>query len=269
MVIVQISDTHIAGWDKKTYGVADMADNLACCVSHINQINPKADVVLVTGDISNTGSKEEYKHAKSLLDELDAPYFVIPGNHDSRKRLVPVFGDKHCTLENGFVNYVIDDYAVRLIAVDSAIMKQSGGKISKKRADWLEQQLAKETEKPTILFMHHPPLKLGVIETDIDGFIGSEILGNIVEKYANIERIICGHIHLPTCTRWHGTIVSTAPSTGMPLLLDLTKELVSLFTLDDPAYQIHHWTPEKNLVTHTITVKDRGELHPFQNDPPI
>jgi 3',5'-cyclic AMP phosphodiesterase CpdA len=269
MLIVQISDTHIAGWNKKAYGIAPVARNLSDCVEHINQLIPKPDLVLVTGDITNAGLKEEFEQAASLLNKLDAPYYVIPGNHDDRSNLLSVFGGIACPLtgfykNQGFINYVIDDFDIRLIAMDSTVIDEPGGEICEIRSAWLDKRLEEELEKPTILFMHHPPVKLGVIESNVDGFIGSERLGAIVGKYTNIERILCGHIHLPAFVRWHGTIVSTAPSMGMQLDLDITMEHPSRFHLEPPAYQLHHWTADNNLVSHTVNVKTIEKTYPFE-----
>ena len=44
--------------------------------------------------------------------------------------------------------------------------------------------------------MHHQPIKCGVLETDVDGFIGKELLGSIISKHHHVEKIICGHIHV-------------------------------------------------------------------------
>ena len=260
MLIAQISDLHIVGLGKKTYGIAPMDENLRLCVEHINQLSPKPDLVLVTGDITDTGSQEEFQHARDLLDDLNILYYVIPGNHDDRARLLSTFNHGACSSimgaeDQSFVNYVIDDFEIRLLAVDSTAPGKPGGEICDQRASWLDQRLSENTEKPTLIFMHHPPLKLGVIETDIDGFTGADKLGNIIKKYNNIEGILCGHVHLPTFTRWQGTIVSTAPSIGMRLLLDLTLEQPSQFLLEKPAYQLHYWTTEKNLVSHLVEVK--------------
>ncbi|MBL4749624.1 MAG: hypothetical protein JKX71_03400, partial [Amylibacter sp.] len=49
---------------------------------------------------------------------------------------------------------------------------------------------------------------------------------------------------------------TTAPSMGMQLRLDLTKSAPSRFLLADPAYLLHHWTPDQTFITHTITVND-------------
>ncbi len=266
MLIAQISDTHLAGWGKKTFNVAPMAENLTRCVAHINALNPQPDVVLVTGDISNNGTADECERAADILGHLNCPFYVIPGNHDNRETLVSVFGETACPTESkDFVNYVIEGYPIRLIALDSTIPNAPGGEICEARAAWLDDRLREAKKQPTVIFMHHPPVKFGVVETDIDGFIGADRLGNVIEKYDNIERLICGHIHLPALAKWRGTIVSTAPSIGMRLVLDLTLELPSGYILEEPSYQLHYWSPENNLITHTVIVRENENIYPFED----
>jgi 3',5'-cyclic AMP phosphodiesterase CpdA len=250
MLIAQISDLHIPIQGQKTYGIADMAGNLSICVEHLNQLDPRPELVLVTGDITSEALIEEFNHAAQILSKLDMPYYIIPGNHDDRSKLRNTFND-HCPSENNnFIQYVIDQYELRIIMLDSTVHGESGGKICQQRAVWLDKTLAKDIHKPTLICMHHPPVKCGVIETDINGFIGDDRLGGVVEKYRNIEAILCGHIHRPAFTRWRGTVVSTAPSMGMQLVLDLNLK-TEAFVLEAPAYQLHYWTPDHNLVTHT------------------
>lgn len=268
MIIAQISDIHIAGYGKKTYNIAPMAENLALSVDHINQFDPVPDVVIVTGDIAMNGLEEEVERADKILNKLQMPFYVVPGNHDERSSLWSVMGGNACpSMPDGFINFVVDDYAVRLIGIDSTVPGEPGGEICEKRAAWLDARLAEETEKPTAIFMHHPPVKCGVLETDEDGFVGVDRLAAVVEKYSNIERLICGHIHLQVNVRWHGTVVSTAPSTGMELALDLTLTRESEFLLEAPGYQLHYWTPQNDLVTHTVYVREIDGPYLFEEYP--
>ena len=265
MLIAQISDSHIARRSRRAYGVASTAENLARCVEHINHLVPSPDLVLVTGDITYSGLQEEAEHAASLLEKLRYPYYIVPGNHDSRSTLWSVFAEHACPCtDKDFINYVIEGYDIRLIGMDSSISGSPGGEMCEKRLRWLERQLSKTRKKPTIIFMHHPPAKFGVLETDEDGFIGADRLGNIIVKHHNIEAILCGHIHLAAHRRWCGTVISTAPSMGLQLVLDLTLKQSSKFTLTPPGYQLHYCTAEMDIVTHTISVKDTDRQYLFE-----
>jgi len=87
----------------------------------------------------------------------------------------------------------------------------------------------------------------------------------MIVKHGNIERILCGHIHLLVHARWQGTVVTTAPSMGMQLGLDLTMKHPSEFFLEDPGFLLHYWTPQKNLITHTVYVRNREGPYLFED----
>lgn len=264
MLIAHISDSHIAGYGKKAYSVAPTAENLSLCVNHINRLKPRPDLVLVTGDITFDGLKESTKHAHEILKKLYYPFYVVPGNHDDRATLFSEFSKDNCPAENKhFINYVIEGYEIRLIGMDSTVPDAPGGEISTDQAQWLEMRLAEQPDQPTIIFMHHPPVNCGVLETDEDGFKGAETLGHIIAKYPNIERILCGHIHLEAHIKWCGTIVSTAPSMGLQLSLDLTLKEPSQFYVEAPGYQLHFYHQDKHLISHTLYVKDMNGPYLF------
>jgi 3',5'-cyclic AMP phosphodiesterase CpdA len=158
----------------------------------------------------------------------------------------------------------VEEFEVRLIGLDSVIQGAAGGELCKLRLAWLDARLQEAKDRPTIIFMHHPPVKFGVLETDVDGFVGADLLGDIIEKHPNIEQIMCGHIHLLAHARWRGTVISTAPSTGMQLALDLTMQRPSEFFLEAPGYRLHHWTSHKCLTTHTIYVREPDGPYLFE-----
>lgn len=71
-----ISDTHIGSPN----GGAE--EDLRRTVADINAMDDIAFVVL-TGDITELGTNRELATAKRILDSLDIPYYIIPGNHDT------------------------------------------------------------------------------------------------------------------------------------------------------------------------------------------
>ena len=60
---------------------------------------------------------------------------------------------------------------------------------------------------------------------------------------------------MPINTSWNDTVISTAPSMWMQLVFDLTLKRESEFVLETPAYHLHYWTHETNLITHAVFVK--------------
>ena len=264
MLIAQISDLHIAPPGEKTLGHVAMDKNLRAVVAHINALEMRPDVVVISGDITDLGDLESARYAREMLEALAMPYYVVPGNHDSRATLLEAFAPAHCPTDlPGFICYTVDDFAIRLIALDSTIAGECGGELCAQRLNWLAQKLDEAPDKPTFIFLHHPPLKCGVTESDADAFIGAGEFSALIRQHSNILRVSCGHIHLLTTSGWGGTALSTAPSIGMRLRLDLTKTHASAFFTDAPAYQLHLLTSEGHLVTHTNFMDKPGGPYAF------
>ena len=89
--IAQISDLHIKPPGALAYGRVDTARALARCVAALNEFRPTPDFVVISGDLADTPTPEEYEHLKRLLAQLKLPFACIPGNHDSRDMMRAAF----------------------------------------------------------------------------------------------------------------------------------------------------------------------------------
>jgi 3',5'-cyclic AMP phosphodiesterase CpdA len=266
VLIAQITDTHIKPPGQIAYRRVDTAAYLRRAVAHLAQ-GPRPDVVLVTGDLVDAGTAVEYSLLRSILDGLPAPYYLIPGNHDARQPLVAAFADHTYLPKDGeFVHYVVDDYPVQLIALDTIIPGDPGGEICDRRATWLAERLAEAPDRPTVIFMHHPPFMTGIAHMDAIGLVGSERLAEVVRRHPQVERILCGHLHRSIQMRFAGTIASTAPSTAHQVALDLTPDGPSAFVMEPPGYQLHLFRPGAGIVSHTVTIGDFDGPYPFHED---
>ena len=77
-------------------------------------------------------------------------------------------------------------------------------------------------------------------------------------------KIICEHIHGPINTSWNNTLISTASSTGILLVLDLALKRESEFAMETPAYHLNYWTPDKNTITLAVFVKPVDGTYLFE-----
>src|SRR5665811_2476380 len=76
MRIVHFSDIHCGS----QYFVPNLLDRT---LVEINDLAP--EMVVLTGDLTNMGYRQEFREAREYLDRLECrDVIVVPGNHDSR-----------------------------------------------------------------------------------------------------------------------------------------------------------------------------------------
>ncbi|HUI19189.1 MAG TPA: phosphodiesterase [Alphaproteobacteria bacterium] len=264
MIIAQLTDTHVCAAGVEAYGRVATNDMLRAAVRHLGTLVPRPDVVIATGDLCHEGGKEEYAALRELLAPLAMPVFLIPGNHDEREALASSFPE-HAYLprDGGFLHYVVEDYPVRLVGLDTVIPGEAGGRMCAARLAWFERRLDEAEARPTLVFMHHPPFATGIGHMDEIGLEGADAFARIVARHPEIERIVCGHLHRPIQMRWHGTLASTAPSTAHQVVLDLSPAAAGTFNLEPPACQLHVFDPAQGIVSHTSYIGSFAGPYPF------
>ena len=118
MLICQLTDLHVRPVGMPANRVSETNMFTERAFRAVARLNPRPDVVLITGDLTECGLDAEYAYLNRLLRKLQPmPVFVIPGNHDRRdnlrkalKHLPGVVADPH------YVQYAVDDFPVRLIS---------------------------------------------------------------------------------------------------------------------------------------------------------
>ena len=248
MLIAQMTDLHALPPGQLLDGV-DTNSMLEQAIEHLNRLRPAPDVVLVTGDLVEGGCEKSYRTLRGALDRLEHPYHVIVGNHDRRQRLRRVFHDHDYLPSKGFVQYTLEDYPVRLVALDTLDDGRGGGRLCPERLAWLESTLGDAPDRPTLLFMHHPPFETGIGWMDKAAFIGEEAFTALLARCPQVRRVICGHLHRAINTVLGGVHVSVAPSTCYQVHLDLTPKASPHIVMEPPACYLHVWNGS-SFVTH-------------------
>ena len=267
MIVAQLSDPHIREPGRLfrgpgDFGPVDTAEFLARAVAEVNRLVPLPDVVVITGDLVDHGEPAEYEHLRALLAPLRMPVFVIPGNHDAREPLRQAFrGDRYLPAE-GFLQYAIEDYPLRIVALDTLVPGRHHGSLCAERLAWLDAVLAAQPDRPTAIVMHHPPFATGITYMDKYGLDNAAGFAQVAARHKQVERILCGHLHRAIDRRFAGTVAGTAPGTAHQIGLDLTPDAPLRLKFEPPGYQVHVWQEASGLVTHTAVFGDWTAARP-------
>jgi 3',5'-cyclic AMP phosphodiesterase CpdA len=159
---------------------------------------------------------------------------------------------------------VIDEYPVRLLGLDTTIPGQHYGVLCEERLAWLDDTLRAAPHRPTMIFMHHPPFRTGIRWVDAIGLHGGRKMEAIVARHAQVERVVCGHIHRPIQVAWGGSIACTAPSTShaqVALTLTETSGFDYRFAIEPRAVQLYVRDPGYGFLSHVSYVSGVSEIY--------
>ncbi len=257
MIVAQITDAHMTLPDRRLFGDYDPVPALRRTLKALAAQIPRPDIVLFTGDLTEHGLPAEYAAVRALLADFDLPLAVIPGNHDRRETFAAAFAEGPAYAGHGaFLHLVLEDWPLRLIGLDTIVPGESRGLLCEARLDWIAARLGEAPDRDTVIFMHHPPFATGIGFMDAIACENGDRLAELVAAHGRVLRVLCGHVHRPVHVAFGGTIASICPGIAyqVPLRLDLTAspDLLS----QPPAFQLHVWTPECGLVTHTDYLRD-------------
>ena len=242
MLIAQISDLHLRSYGSLLQGRIDTAAALADCVDHVNTLDPRPDVVLATGDLVDLGLAEDYAALRPMLDRLAMPVYVIPGNHDDRAHLHRAFADLgYLPGDAGFLHYVVETYPLRMIGVDTVLPGEVSGGLCDDRLGWLDARLSEQPERPTLIFMHHPPFPSGIGFLDDPVFLKAAETERLIARYRQVRQVVCGHVHRAIHLNWANTCAAIAPSTVYQMNLALRPNARFQATDDPPAIALYRW----------------------------
>jgi 3',5'-cyclic-AMP phosphodiesterase len=127
--IAQISDLHIKPPGSLAYGKVDTAQALERCVAALNEFDPAPDFVVISGDLADTPSADEYQHLKRLLAPLKLPFAGIPGNHDSRELMRAALPSASYAFPAGALNQKIEIDGLDLVLLDSSVHGKPHGQL--------------------------------------------------------------------------------------------------------------------------------------------
>jgi 3',5'-cyclic-AMP phosphodiesterase len=250
MIIAQISDTHIA---LDTPDADQRNWDLARSIADINALDPAPDLIVHTGDIVQNGRPDEYALAVSTLAKARAPVYVVAGNKDNRTNLREAFSPwGYLAPESDFIDYAIDDYPVRLIALDTLSSSSNKGDFCAERVRRLIDLIDAETTKPIAVFTHHPPFVVPVGPDPLN-FARAEsmsMLQQALQYSGRVVAVFSGHVHRPAA----GHVVNIAASVAPCIATTLRKGDYPAHMKRRPVYHVHRFDPACGFVPETRIV---------------
>lgn len=210
MKLIQLTDPHLRGRGELVCG-RDPAKNLATAVAGINRHHADADLVVITGDLSDDGSPQSYRRLAEILVPLVPPARLLLGNHDDRGVFRSVFQD--APAEDDFVQSSMEMGDHRLVFLDTLDDGAVAGRLCERRLAWLDRCLAGEAG-PALVFMHHPPFDIGMPPLDGVKLADPEMFADVLRRHGSVRHIFAGHVHRLCSGTWNNVAFSTGRGTN-------------------------------------------------------
>lgn len=263
MLIAQVTDIHL-GFEPDNPDEFNRK-RLDQIVHHLCSGANRPDMLLATGDLVDRGDIESYRRLKDAFATLPFPVVYAMGNHDARDAFLAVFPDTPVD-DDGFIQYVLERGGRRLIVVDTLEEGRHGGSFCAARARWLAARLEEAPDAPTVIVMHHPPVEVGIdwMNTHPDEPWVKRFADAIV-GHAQVEALLCGHLHRSVSAPWKGVTVSICSSSAPQVSLDLRPidperpDGRPMIIAEPPAYALHRWA-DTGFVSLFGTVGDQVML---------
>jgi Icc protein len=270
VLICQLTDLHVRPRGVACNRVSETNMFTERAFRAVAAFTPRPDVAIITGDLTECGLETEYANFSAIQARTLAtvPVYVIPGNHDRRENLRAALAHlPGVTADPQFVQYAIEDHAVRIIMLDTLVPGASHGALSAAQLGWLDQTLAAQPSKPTLIGMHHPPFITGLPHMDNIALRNLDEFRSVIARHRQVERIVCGHHHRPIIGQCAHAIVSISPSVAHQVELTFSPSDPGAFNFEPPAFQLHAWLGKHGFVSHTIYVERYKGPFPFLTDP--
>lgn len=250
MIVAQISDTHIT---LDTPDADQRIRDFALTVADINALDPAPDAIVHTGDIVHNGQPDEYAQAAAILAKARAPVYVLAGNKDNRANLRAAFSAcGYLAPDSRFVDYAIDDYSVRLLALDTLNSGSNKGDFCPERVRRLIDLIDAETTKPIAVFTHHPPFEV-MVGPDRLHFETREKMSRLrwgLQHSGRVVAVFSGHVHRAAAGH-----VGSIPATVVPCTATTRRygEYPPELQIR-PVYQVHRFDPVWGFASETRIV---------------
>jgi 3',5'-cyclic-AMP phosphodiesterase len=188
--IIHLTDTHILDAANDTLYGLNTRETLQAVITQALSDFPQTDLLLFTGDISQTGSKSSYRIFQSIIEKLELPILCVPGNHDNPERLQQIIPSSPYQSTNFFEN---QNFSIALL--NSCVDRAHYGELDDDCLNQLQQFLHTSDSRFHLIALHHAPVPIHSRWLDELGLQNGSRLLDILQGSATPSLLLCGHIH--------------------------------------------------------------------------
>lgn len=206
--IVQVTDCHLFADAEASLLGMNTRESLRAVNALIRERDSGADLLLATGDLSQDGSAESYRHFAREIDALGWPAFWIPGNHDEGEAMAANFGSSRLdpakrVLVGGW----------QLVLLDSTLAGEVCGRVSTEQLDFMDASLRDHPERHALVCLHHQAIESGCRWLDLKGLRDAATLRARIGAHAQVRGVLWGHVHQAFQQQRDGIEWMSTPST--------------------------------------------------------
>ncbi|MGH8436130.1 MAG: 3',5'-cyclic-AMP phosphodiesterase [Pseudomonas sp.] len=207
VLLVQLSDSHLfAGAHGKLLGM-DTQDSLQRVIERVLEEQPRIDLILASGDLSQDGSLESYVRFRQLTSVISAAARWFPGNHDELPAM------RSACVDSDLLEPVVDIGSWRITLLDSSIPGAVPGYLDEQQLNLLVRALSEAPDRHHLICFHHHPVSIGCRWMEPIGLRNPEELFAVLDRFPQVRALLWGHIHQEFDQLRNGVRLLASPST--------------------------------------------------------
>ena len=205
--IIQLTDLHLFADETEKLKDVVTDESFRTVLSQIER-DERPDLIVLSGDLTHYAEMRAYKRLAEYCHRFVCPIIAVPGNHDLPNEMQQAFAGTKVQAETKHL--LVGGWS--LIFLNTFVPRHEHGQLDATELTFLQETLSQHTE-PTVIFLHHPLLHVGIHKLDIINIQNSKQVLDIIYQYGHVKLTCSGHVHLASHCYENGIDFYTSPST--------------------------------------------------------
>jgi Icc protein len=169
---------------------------------------PELDAILLTGDVTQDGSRAGYEGIRADLAGAGVPVWCLAGNHDDPAIMSEVLGSdpfNYCEPRR------LGAWQITLTSTWDG--DRGGGRARADRLATLDAQLSDTDAAHQLVCLHHQPVPVGSAWLDGVGLDDADDFFAVIDRHPRVRGLLWGHVHQAFDHVRDGVRLMSTPST--------------------------------------------------------